>query len=106
MITDEQAERANDFIRDKSTDFAQAKADRIYLEEFRKTQKALLIQQAPQGTVQEKESFAYAHQDYRALLDGLRAAVEKEEELRWKMIAAQTKIEIYRTQQSNLRAGM
>lgn len=106
MITDEQAERANDFIRDRADDIARAKASRVYLEEFRKTKKALLIQKAPDGTVQAKESYAYAHPEYEELLTGLKDAVEDEEKLRWQMVAAQTKIEIWRTQQSNKRAGM
>ena len=106
MITDEQAEKANDFIRDEADTFARAKAERIYLEEFRKSKKAMLIQDAPEGTIQTKESYAYAHEDYKQLLNGLKVAVEKEEKLRWQMIAAQTKIEIWRTQQANSRRGI
>ena len=105
MITDEQAERASDYIRDNAQTFAQAKANRIYLEEFRKSKKAILIQQISNGTVQEKESYAYAHDDYRQLLDGLKEAVEQEERIRWMMVAAQTKIEIWRTQSANERKG-
>ncbi|NIT14386.1 MAG: hypothetical protein GTN99_09150 [Candidatus Dadabacteria bacterium] len=105
MITDETAEKANDYIRDNSVHYAKAKAERIYLEQFRKSKKALLIQQAPPGTVQDKESYAYAHKEYQELLTGLRVAVEIEETLRWEMVAAQTKIDIYRTQQANTRKG-
>ena len=65
MITDEQAENASDYIRDNADSFAQAKANRIYLEEFRKTQKALLIQKAPKGTVQEREAFLELLEQYR-----------------------------------------
>ena len=105
MITDEQAERASDFIRFNADRAAAAKANRIYLEEFRKSKKAILIQQADKGTVQEKESFAYAHLDYIAILEGLKAAVEEEERLRWMMVAAQTKIEVWRTENANSRRG-
>ena len=102
-VTDEQAVKANDFIRDNAGEIAKAKAERVYLEEYRKTQKALLINSFPGGTILEKESYAYAHKDYIVVLDGLRSAVEKEEELRWKMIAAQAKIEMWRTFQANAR---
>ena len=105
MITDTQAEKANDFIRDNAGKHAKAKAERIYIEQFRKSKKAMLFQEAPAGTVAEKESFAYAHPDYRALLDGLKAAVETEEELRWQMVAAESKIDVWRTQQANSRKG-
>ena len=106
MITDQQAEAANDFIRDNAEKYGQAKGNRIYLDEYRKTQKAILIQQAKDGTVQEKESFAYAHPDYKSILDGLKVAVEEEEKIRWQMTAAQAKIEIWRTQQANSRKGV
>lgn len=105
MITDDGAEAANDFIRDQAPIYAQARANRIYLEEFRKTKKALLIIQAPKGTIPDKESFAYSHSDYIEILEGIKVAVEQEETLRWQMVAAQTKIEIYRTQQANQRQG-
>ena len=51
---------------------------------------------------QERE--AYAHPEYTQLLEGLRDAVEQEEKLRWDLIAAQARVEIWRTQQANLRA--
>jgi len=106
MITEEQAERANDFIRDKAAEYAQAKANRVYLDEYRKTKKALLFQQAPDGTVQAKESYAYGHEEYQQVLDGLREAVEAEETLKWQMVAAQEKIDIWRSQEASSRKGV
>ena len=41
----EDIEKALDFIRDSSNDFAKAKANRIHLEQFRKSKKALLMNQ-------------------------------------------------------------
>lgn len=105
MITSEQVEKANDWILQHAQDFARAKANRIYLEEFRKSKKAILVQQAT-GTGLERESYAYAHEDYIALLDGLREAVEAEESLRWKLIAAQARIETWRSQEATRRAGV
>ena len=105
MITDAQVEAANDFIRDNAGHLAEAKANRIYLEQFRKSKKAMLVSEVS-GTVQEREAHAYAHKDYLELLHGLREAVEVEEKLRWQMTAAQTKIEIWRTQSANERKGV
>lgn len=96
--------RVLDFMRDNAKKYAQAKANRIHLEEFRKSKKALLYQDAPPGTVAEKEAYAYAHADYLALLDGLKDAVQAEEGLRWQLEAAKLKIETWRTLQSNQRA--
>lgn len=102
MIQDKDAEKAADFIRDHAPLLAKAKAERIYLEQYRKTKKATLVQKAS-GTIQERDSFAYAHPDYEELLTGLKDAVEDEERLKWMMVAAQAKIEIWRTQQANNR---
>jgi len=91
------------FIRNNADPLAEAKSDRIYLEQFRKSQKALLFIDAPEGTIQSKESYAYAHAEYQIVLSGLREAVKKEEKLKWMMIAAQARIEVWRTEQANAR---
>ena len=96
-------DRAVDYILAHAGQFAAAKAQRVYLEEFRKSQKALLMAQSPAKAANEREQFAYAHPEYAALLEGLRAAVEVEEKLRWDLIAAQARIEIWRTKCANNR---
>jgi hypothetical protein len=98
--------RVLDFIRDHASKYAKAKADRVHLEEFRKSKKALLMRDAElaghkSAVAQERE--AYAHPDYIALLDGLKAAVEQEESLRWLIVAAQAKFEAWRTIEANRR---
>ena len=103
MINEQQVEKALDFMRDNAPMLAKAKAERVYLEQFRKSKKALLISDAPQGRVQDRESYAYAHQEYIQVLEGLKVAVEREEELRWMMAAAEAKVEVWRTQQANNR---
>ena len=110
MITDKQAEQANDFIRDNAAKFAQAKGDRRYMEEYRKTLKSQgaidFAVSDPKSTGQERIAYAYVQEAYITNLVGLREAVKTEEELRWKMVAAQAKIEMWRTGQANLRQGM
>jgi hypothetical protein len=99
--------RALDWIRDNAPAYARAKADRIYLEEFRKTKKALCMKAAEAaGTnaISAQEREAYADPEYMQLLEGLRAAVEEEERLRWLLIGAQVKIECWRTIEANRRA--
>ena len=97
------ADKAIDFIIEKAPEYAKAKANRKYLEEYRKTVKARLYQLAPGNTIPEKESWAYAHKEYESVLDGIRAAVEIEEELLWKMKAAEHRLEKWRTEQANNR---
>ena len=83
--------------------YAEAKANRVYLDQFRKSKKAMLIQESPKGKVQDRESYAYAHDDYLAILNGLKEAVELEEMYRFELKAAELRVEIYRTQQANGR---
>jgi hypothetical protein len=94
---------AIDFIYKNATAYAQAKAEVTYLEEFRKSKKAILFSQAIGNTVADRENQAYAHPEYQALLKGLQAAVEKAEELRWKLIAAQARIDVWRSQEASNR---
>jgi len=98
--------KALDFIRDNASLYAKAKAHRIYLEEFRKTKKALCMRVAElngAANVNAQERNAYSDPDYIDLLQGLRQAVEDEEKLRWLMVAAQAKIEVWRTMESSRR---
>ena len=101
--------KAIEFILEQAPKYAEAKAQRIYLEEFRKTKKALLMKDAlargiDSGIAQERE--AYAHYEYQELLLGLQAAIEKEETLKWKLTAAQMKSDIWRSEQASERLGI
>jgi hypothetical protein len=50
------------------------------------------------------EMEAYADLTYVELLKGLQAATERAEGLRWGLVAAQARIDVYRTQSANDRA--
>ncbi len=95
---------AVDYIIKHASQFADAKAQRVYLEEFRKSKKAILMKQSIEAALGAQEREAYAHPEYQELLLAIKQAVQIEEKLRWDLIAAQARIEIYRTQQANLRA--
>jgi hypothetical protein len=95
-----------DFLRDNAAAMASAKADRVQLEEFRKSKKALLMREAEKAghksaIAQERE--AYADPQYIEFLNALAAAVEKEEKLRWLMKSAELKIDCWRTLEANRR---
>lgn len=88
--------------------FAEAKKDRIQLMEFRKSKKAILMQQAPAEckTDKAKESYAYAHEEYQEVLKGIGEAVFTEEKYRMEMAAHHARIEVWRTEQSNNRVQL
>jgi uncharacterized protein (DUF2132 family) len=94
---------AIDFIFNNSTAYAKAKAEVTYLEEFRKSKKAILFSQAIGNTVADRENQAYAHPEYQAVLDGLKAAVATAEALRWKLISKQATIDVWRSQEASNR---
>ncbi len=82
---------------------AQARADRVYCEEWRKSLKAILMKEhaALPAVAQERE--AYADPRYLQHLDALKTAVEAEEAARWRMVTAQAAVEVWRTLSANDR---
>lgn len=95
--------KAVDFIINEAPHFAAAKAQRVYLEEFRKSKKALLMNESPEKAANAREQYAYSHPDYIGVLDGLKAAVEVEERLKWDLVGAQLRVEIWRSQEASNR---
>ena len=95
--------KAVDYLLANAGKFAKAKSERVYLEEFRKSKKAILMAQSTADAANAREQYAYSHPEYLSLLDGLRAAVEVEEKLRWDLIAAQARIDIWRSQEATNR---
>ena len=103
MITDAEIEKSVDYLRDNARKAAQAKAERIYLEEYRKVVKALLMREVASESLGGQEARAYADKRYTTHLEALQGAIERDEYHRWMMVAAQAKIEAWRTQQSTQR---
>jgi hypothetical protein len=90
--------------------YAEAEANRIYLLEYRKSLKAILMTQAeadaPGMALQKQERFAYSHKDYLELLQGIKAAVYESAKLRHQIKVMDTRFETWRTKQATLRAEM
>ena len=92
--------------RSMSDEYAQAKAQRCYLEEFKKSQLAILMKSAETkgfktSAAQERE--ALADPVYQELLEGLREAIESEERVRYNMKRIEMEIEIWRTLRADER---
>ena len=97
---------AVDFILATAPKYAKAKAERVYLEHFRKSKKALLMKDAEVDgakTSAAQETVAYADPAYIELLKALRDATYLEENAKWKLTAAQAQVEIWRTDSANNR---
>ena len=83
--------------------YAIAKAEVTYLAEFRKSKKAILFAGAIGNTVADKENYAYSHPEYQQLLDELKKAVVEAERLKWMLVAAQARIDVWRSQEASNR---
>lgn len=94
---------AINFMIKNAEAYAKAKANVTYLEEFRKSKKAMLFSSAIGHTVADRENYAYSHPEYLAVLDGIHAAVEEAERLRWMLVAAQARIDVWRSQEASNR---
>lgn len=97
-------ERAIEYIFKHGKRYAKAKADRIYMEEYRKSLKAMIMKRSLETAVNAQEREAYSDPEYVKLLQGLREAVEVEEEIRWGLVAAQARIEVWRSIEATNRA--
>ena len=97
---------AVDYILVHGKRFAKARAERTYIEEYRKSLKAILMKRSGEKVIAAQERDAYSHPEYTKLLEGLREAVEVEEKLRWDLIGAQARVEIYKVQEYTKRQEM
>ena len=99
-------EESTQAIRDIAPKYGEAKAQRVYLEEFRKSKKAMLMRDALLNGIdaashQERE--AYSNPEYLTVIKGLAAAVEVEETLRWELESHRLDVEIWRTKEATNR---
>jgi hypothetical protein len=103
IITDDDVEKALDYLRTNAPKAAQARANKIYMEEYRKTIKAqqMALNVSQPAYAQERE--AYKSKSYTEHLVALKDAVYQDELNRWGMVAATSTIEAWRTQNANRR---
>jgi hypothetical protein len=99
------AHLAINFILTNAPKYAQSKATRVQLEEYRKSKKAILASEE-EGSLGAKEMYAYAHPDYVELLFQIKNAIAEEEELRWKLEAAKLRVEVWKTEEYTKRVEM
>ena len=88
---------------DLAPKYATAKAERVYMEEFRKSKKALLMRQYTDLPLGGQEREAYADPEYIGLLVALKVAVEAEETLRWRLVSTQAAVDVWRSQNASNR---
>lgn len=95
---------AINFMIKNAEAYAQAKANVVYLTEYRKTVKSQGILRSLKTTVVEKEADAYTTVEYKTCVDGLKEAVAEAERLRWMLVAAQARVDCWRSMEASNRA--
>lgn len=105
FINEDQVQLALDYLRDSADEAAEARAHRIYVEEYRKSLKAMLMKEskAKAGIGQERD--AYSQPRYLKHLEAIRDAVKADEKHRFLRVAAEAKISAWQTWSKNQRPG-
>jgi len=83
--------------------FAKAKAERTYLENFLRSKKAILMSEFKNLPIGAQEREAYAHPEYIGLIAALQVAVEAEETLRWRLESCRLAVDVWRSQNASNR---
>jgi len=104
MISEKEIDDALDYLQDSAEKAAKARAERIYLEEYRKSLKAQLQKEHIGETIGAQEREAYDDPRYKDHLKAMRDAVFRDEKERFLREAKLALIEAWRTQSSNARA--
>ena len=95
---------AINFMIKNAEAYAQAKANVVYLTEHRKSVKAIGFQRSLKNTMAEKEADAYTTAEYTSCVEGLKEAVAEAERLRWMLVAAQARVDCWRSMEASNRA--
>jgi hypothetical protein len=95
---------AINFMIKNSEAYALAKAQVVYLTEYRKSVKSQGILRSLKNTVVEKEADAYTTIEYKECVEGLKEAVAEAERLRWMLVAAQARVDCWRSMEASNRA--
>ena len=96
-------------LREQATLYAEAEAQRSYLDNYKHSKLALLMKDAEVAgakSVAAQEREARAHPEYIELLGALRDATEIAEKNKWFLNIAMRGSSLYQTQQATLRAEM
>lgn len=99
------------FIRTNAPLYAAAKGRRIYIENYLKSIKSILMAEVKGDGKKEislgaKEQYAYSHPKYEEQLQALEIAVQEEEKLKYLLEASKLAIEVYKTNEYTRRTEL
>lgn len=98
--------KAVDFIITHAPKYAQAKANRVHIENYLRVVKSELMLTQDEGTQGIKEAYAYSNPHYKQQLDALKIATEEEERIKYLIEAAKLRVEIFKVEEYTKRTEM
>lgn len=104
MIEEKDVERAVYWLAQNAQAIAQARAEMVFADEYKKSLRAVLMAESNESAANAREQFAYAHPKYVAHLDEIKRTVLNYEKMRAMREAAMMKIEAWRSMNANYRA--
>lgn len=104
MIAEEDIDRALCYLRDNAEKDAQARAERLYMEQWLKTVLAQEQAKVNASSVAAAEIGARTSEPYMQALSAYRQSIAEDERRRFLRAAAEARIEAWRTMCSNKRA--
>jgi hypothetical protein len=99
-------EKAIRYIQEHAERYAKAKGDVAYTENYLKVVKAQQMNKSESSSLGQREADAYATEDYVGAILAHKQAVEEEAHLKFMLIAAQARIEVWKTTQYTARQEM
>ena len=103
-LSEVEIEKALDYLRDNAEDAAMARANRLYMEEYRKVVKAQIMSQYDNLPLGAQERNAYSDPAYIDHLKAMHTAIEQDEKHRFLLSAANAKIDAWRTHMATERS--
>lgn len=104
-ITDEEAQKAVDYLVNSSKDYATWKSRMKFLDKHRKTVRAVAMLKAKGSSVSENAIIGEASIEYQDCLKEYEESVYEFTLIDSYRKAAETKVELYRTMSASMRRG-
>ncbi len=106
MVDDKQLFKALEWLAENAGPAAQARAERLWLEEFMPAMRAKIAAECIEAgdSAAAADTKAKASQAYHDVLKGYREAVERDEKYRWQRSRADALLSAYQTLSANSRS--
>jgi hypothetical protein len=104
LITEQEVDRALQYLRDQAEADAQARANRLYMEHWIKTVLAQEMAKSSATSIAASEVGARISGPYVDALGAYKEAIADDEKRRFLRAAAEARIDAWRTQESSRRA--